>query len=140
MRSTSTLTLLCAVAFGCATPVDPTPRDPRLELPDAFAAGADSSDVEDYWWRSFGDPELERLITRAFRHNRDVGAAAARLAAALAEANLAGADIGPSLDATFGATRSRQVFVGFPIPGASQPLSTTTSNFGLGLNLSWELD
>lgn len=130
----------CLMCFACAAPIEPTPRNPRLELPDRFAAPADANRVRDAWWTDFDDPELVELIESAFANNRDLGAAAARVATALALANAAGADLGPQWNATLDATRSRQVFVGFPIPGSSGPLTSTSSNFGLGLSLSWEID
>lgn len=129
---------------ACAVSIDPTPRRHGLDLPEAWSAAEATDDqnarVRAEWWREFDDPALHALIERAFSHNRDLAAAAARLARAIAETRAAGAEQGPALDARFDSSRSRQNFIGLPIPGSSGVLSNTSSNFGLGLDLSWELD
>ena len=49
------------------------------------------------WWQIFGDPELERLIAAAQRHNHELKAAASRVAQAAARARAAAAGLYPSL-------------------------------------------
>ena len=56
------------------------------------------------WWRTFDDPELDRLVMEALDGNRDLGAAAARVDRAVAQARSAGADLYASPDASFTAT------------------------------------
>lgn len=94
------------------------------------------------WWKDFGDATLDRLVPEALARSHDLAAAAAAVDAAAAEARIAGADRLPSLDASAGGTRSRQVFVGFPVsaPGFSSPLSSTSTQLGVSLDLRWELD
>ena len=98
------LLLLTALAASCATPVDPTPRDPGIEVPDTFAedrsdapeepaADAAEDDSTALWWRGFDAPRLAETVEEALVHNRDIQAAAAPLEAAVSRADIAGADL-----------------------------------------------
>lgn len=132
---------LLTATTSCALKIEPSPRRHGLELSDNWrAAEGEPGTVRPDWWRDFEDQDLDALIRRAFSHNRDLAAAAARLTTAIAQAKAAGAEKEPSLDFGFDSSRIRQNFVGLPIPGSSGVLSTTTNNFGLGLDLSWEPD
>jgi NodT family efflux transporter outer membrane factor (OMF) lipoprotein len=93
------------------------------------------------WWTRFDDPGLNKVIDAVLMGNNDLKAAVARLDAALALARINGADLYPQVGASFGASRQKRNFVGFPIPGGSDGvLSTTTNLFGVSLDLSWEID
>lgn len=96
---------------------------------------------EDDWWRSLGDPELDRLVREALERNGDLAAAAARIEQAVAQARIAGANVLPQVGASGNGSRQRQNFIGFPIPGSDrQVLSTTSTSLGVSLNVSWEAD
>ncbi len=119
---------------------------PKVDHPDlaltASAAWSESTtvDMED-WWTQLGDAQLDALVQQALASNYDLRAAAARLAQAQAQARIAGAPLQPGLGAGATGARRKQNFVGFPIPGGdSQVLSTTSTNYGVNLNLSWEID
>lgn len=93
------------------------------------------------WWRDFGSDELNQVIERVLEHNFDLNAAAARLQIAAAQARIAGADRQPQVGVGLNGGRQRQNFVGLPVPGGgSNVLTTTNSNFGVSLDISWELD
>lgn len=63
------------------------------------------------------------------------------MAAATAQARIAGAPVWPQVQATGTTSRRRQSFIGFPIPGGGRDvLTSTTTNNGVSLNLSWEVD
>jgi NodT family efflux transporter outer membrane factor (OMF) lipoprotein len=95
----------------------------------------------EHWWKELGDARLDTLITAALSSNYDLSAAAARLTQAQAQARIAGAPLQPGLGAGATGSRRKQTFVGFPIPGGdSQALSTTSTSYGVNLNLSWEID
>jgi NodT family efflux transporter outer membrane factor (OMF) lipoprotein len=134
--------LACGLlAMACATAPPPVPALP--EAPDHWAAAAEHGDVlaAPDWWSGFEDPELTRLITTALEANRDLAAAAARVEAAAAQARIAGADLLPQVGATLDRVRSKRNFIGFPIPGSEgSVLSTTTTTYTAGLNVSWEVD
>jgi outer membrane protein, multidrug efflux system len=93
------------------------------------------------WGELFDDRRLDSLIAEALEANPNLEIAAARLDRAVAQARIAGAELSPQLNAYFDAARRRQNFIGLPIPGAEdRVLSTTTTTFGTGLNVSWEAD
>jgi NodT family efflux transporter outer membrane factor (OMF) lipoprotein len=128
-------------ASGCAAVPEQTSRDLGLVLPDAFTA-AETADTAppDSWWRTFEDPSLAEIVEEALVHNRDLYAAAARLDAAIARAGAAGSELWPQLSAGANLRRNRQNFIGLPIPGGGDVLSVTNNQFGLSLDLGWELD
>jgi NodT family efflux transporter outer membrane factor (OMF) lipoprotein len=93
------------------------------------------------WWTYFGNAELERIIGEALEGNHDLRAAAARIETARADAVIAGAPLLPDTNVTVNRNQQRQNFIGFPIPGSeSNVLSTTSTNYGLRVNASWEPD
>jgi len=95
----------------------------------------------DRWWTGFGDPALTAAIVEGLAHNYDLQAAVARLDAAAAQATIAGADLVPTVSGGLSGARNRVNFIGLPIPGAAGGvLSSTTSSYGVSLDLSWELD
>lgn len=140
----------CALVAGCtAAPPPVVVPDPGVEVPERWQAAATAAtapttpsvEPDDDWPRELGGPALAALVAEALEENQDLAAAAARVEAAAAQAVIAGADRRPAADASFNAARRRQSFLGFPIPGTSeQVLSTTTTTLAAGLNLSWELD
>lgn len=145
MKIHATAPLLCALAFACHTP--PEKRAPEVTLPESWAASPESQAVLlDRWWQAFGDAQLDAAIDETLTANRDLAASAARLDAALAIARIAGADRLPGVGLGGNATRSKQIFVGLGnafsgVPGGgSGPLETTTTTYGVSLDVSWEAD
>ena len=146
MSSRSTL-LLTSLLVLTSCQVGSSERRPEAEVPEAPEAwSADTSaDAPPLapgrpWWRSFDAPELERLVEEALTNNRNVRASLARLDAARAQARIAGAERLPTANAAANSRRSKQVFVGLPIPGGGDVLSNQTDSFGVSLDVSWELD
>ncbi len=140
------LGLIAALAaFACATvePVAPPvePPSPPAVWEEAAAAG-DAVDADGApWWAGFEDAALDRIVRAALADNRDLAAAAARLDAAVAQARIAGADLEPAVGAALDGARRRQNFIGLPIPGSQGGILTSTStNLGVSLNVSWEAD
>ncbi len=92
---------------------------------------------DDRWWTAFGDPQLDGLVDRALAGSPDLAAAAARLARANAEAQLAKSYLGPSLSGVGSVKRQRysenDIFPP-PIGGANVWANS------LGLQGDWELD
>lgn len=126
---------------GCASAPPLTQPEIGMPLPVAWTAAADTGPAQPEWWRQFGDPSLEAVVTEALDGNRDLRAAAARLDAAAVLARMAGADEWPAIGAGFTAARRRQNFIGLPIPGAEdRVLSTQVSTFGVSLDTAWEAD
>jgi len=153
--------LMAAACCGCAMSAEnnravlETKASVAAMTPPQWVAGGDGAggEIRPQWWQELGDPTLDALILEALASNLDLQQAAARVLAAQAEARIAGADLYPQLQLGTNAARSRQVFTGFPdiVPTAtnadggttnadSGPLSSTSNNFGVSLDLSWELD
>jgi len=140
MRRAALLVVVVMLA-GCVSAPERRTPDLDVAVPDAWtghARGAEG-EIDPAWWRSFGDPQLERLIDLAMVRNHDLHAAAARLDRAAAEAKIAGADLEPTLGVGVHGGRQRMNFIGFPIPGEGVP-HATFGNYGLSLDASWEVD
>ena len=132
----------CVLIVGCATA--PPVAHPVLEvdIPADWTAGdVPTGQVDVMWWNDFDDAGLALAVEAALAHNYDLRAAVARLEQAAAEAEAAEGDLKPTLQTTFNGSRRKQNFVGFPIPGREgQVLSTVSTNFGVSLDVSWEID
>ena len=126
---------------GCATA--PRVQQPALReaAPQTWAAGTTAGAPGDtLWWTRFDDTHLDSLVGEALTHNFNLQAAAARLQAAAAQAKIAGAPLYPQIGAGFSASRRKQNFIGLPIPSSSGVVSSTTSSFGVSIDLAWEID
>ena len=89
----------------------------------------------------FGDKQLSSFVREALAHNRDLKAANSRIEIALANAKIAGADLYPQIDGNFSSRRQKQNFIGFPFGGGGGGVPSATFNqFGLSLDISWEID
>ena len=138
--------LLLAFSLSCVSAPAGDP-DLGVTVPDQWTAVAPQTqlvsptDDAGAWWTDFGDAKLDLLIQDTLARNRDLLAAAARIDAATAQARIAGADLYPQIGAGINATRGKNNFIGFPIPGREgDVLSVTSQSFGTRLNLSWEVD
>ena len=98
------------------------------------------------WWRRFGSPRLDRMMTEAETANFDIAAAIARVRQADAQLKIAGAALLPSLGASAGGTRSVAPWGPSANPSwtsAGLVHSSTASysdSFNLGLQASYEID
>jgi NodT family efflux transporter outer membrane factor (OMF) lipoprotein len=77
-----------------STPIDPATLEAERSLAHLSAAAWPSTD----WWSGLGDPQLDALIAEALRDNPGLGVADARARAAQAEAGIAEAARGPSVN------------------------------------------
>ncbi|HJO05649.1 MAG TPA: efflux transporter outer membrane subunit [Acidobacteriota bacterium] len=134
---------LLVPGISCVSAPPTTQPTTDIAVPAEFGqpAAAESTGVRANWWNDFGEHGLAAAVDQALQYNTDLLAAAARVAGAEASARIAGADLGPQLGASALGTRRKQNFVGFPIPGNNdRVLSTTSTNYGVSLELSWEAD
>jgi outer membrane protein, multidrug efflux system len=126
----------CALLTLAACSVGPAYKRPEIAVPTEWheAAGNDSSAVwpASDWWRGFGSPKLDALITEAQQSNDDLAVAIARVQEADAQARIAGAALLPSLDFSADATRARAQVSGFG--------PRVTNVFSPELTASYELD
>ena len=77
---------LCAVTFaaivlaGCSMAPQAVERDAVTTLPERYErAGVAAAESQEYWWRTFGDERLERLVDSALVRNLDLRLAVARV-------------------------------------------------------------
>ena len=144
------ITFTAALLAGCT--VGPDYRPPATPTPGQFAEAVDRSGLADArlaaWWRTFGDPELEKLVNQAVAQNLDVQTAAARIREARAREIVAGASSGPRVDAQSSATRQRISENAIPVPpgaggnqgGAFGLPGSEFTTFRVGFDASWEID
>jgi NodT family efflux transporter outer membrane factor (OMF) lipoprotein len=101
-------------------------------------AGAQSAWPADGWWKTYNDPQLDRLIDEGLAGSPDLAAAAARFRTAQGLAQQAGAALLPSLDATGSIDYRNQSQnaspPGMPVPTGWHATGTT------GLSLNFDLD
>lgn len=83
------------------------------------------------WWRGFGSPELDRLVTHASHDSFDIAASVARVQQAQATSRVAGATLLPTLSVTADGSRQGGFVTDTNVEGTS---------FDLGLVASYELD
>ncbi|ART47712.1 RND transporter [Acidovorax carolinensis] len=137
------LLMISALLTACSTP--PPHERPALDVPTTYKQGVQGSavwqtaqpqdSVPGPWWTLFADPALDALQERAASGNQNVALAVARLRAARAALDSAGAAGLPSLGATASSTRARS---GTTADNTTQ--ARTRNSQALGLNASWELD
>jgi len=133
--ASSGIALASLLALAACT-LGPRYRHPQIPPPaawrgDEVSAQAQWPSVD--WWRGFSSPQLNLLIEEAQQANDDIAAAIARVREADAQARIAGAPLLPSLSASGGAARERQLNV--------VTAGTTTANdFSALLNATYELD
>ena len=130
------LTMACVSA--------PSTIQPKLavSVPELWTSSATPSGVIDpEWWSDFNDPGLDASVRTALDRNYDLHAAAARLELTAANSRITGADLKPSVQLGFNSSRRKQNFIGLPIPGREGfVLSTISTNLGVSLDVSWEVD
>ena len=136
------LSILSLAAAGCAAAPAVNPPDVDVTLPEAWSAGpAGTAAADTLWWRAFNDETLSGLVADALARNHNLQASAARVRAAAARARIAGAPLYPDAGGRASGSRRKQNFIGLPIPGSGNGvLTSTSSSFGLSLDVSWELD
>ena len=99
------------------------------EVPEDFRAAedVDTGKVDDGWIASFGDAELEKLVTEALQNNLNLRIAATQIDAAAAAAVIAGSQLEPTVNLGLGASGSG--------------VGTSGSGEGVvGLSVGWEID
>lgn len=113
MRQALAILASLGLASACATPGPKTEPPPQSAVipPAGWRAAAEPGQdaVVADWWKAFGDPRLSDLIAAALARNADLGLAEARVREAEAQTALARAALLPSLNATVGVQKSREL-------------------------------
>jgi NodT family efflux transporter outer membrane factor (OMF) lipoprotein len=141
-RLTLLLAVSLALASGCAQipRLDPPPAMRKIDdfgSSNAFAAPV-AAWPGDQWWRAYGDPQLDALIEEALHNAPELDLAQARLKAAAAQVQGAGATRLPEVTASAEIAEAKQSY-DFLVPG--QALPHGWNGYGAAtLNMSYELD
>lgn len=140
-------TFLSAAAFsllcGCASVPDVGPR-PVATAPESLTSANSFADAQgqwpaEGWWREFGDPALDVLIAEGLAGSPDVAIAAARVRAADALAQQAGAALMPRVgaEASAGGVQQSQN-LGIPpqfVPDGVRDTGHVAATFSFDLDL-----
>jgi len=125
------LAMLC----GCAA-VGPDYQPPTVQGPAQWTVVSESRAADPavlaQWWREFDDPVLNGLVADALAANLDLATARAQLREARAQRMLAGAQFGPSVEASTSGSRNKS--------SRQAGLGTTTELYSAGFDASWEAD
>ncbi len=144
MKRNRLLGVVLASITSCVEAPPVSHPDIGVEPPAEWTARAGSGPVDKVqdWWEQFGAEELDAVVEEVLAQNYDLGAALARVDAAVAQARISGADLLPGVDATLDGSRQKFNFIGFPIPGgdSNDVLSTRSTRFDVALSTSWEID
>jgi outer membrane protein TolC len=133
--------ILIVELAGCVSPPEKQLSPEAVALPSDWVVEGDTNAVITSWWNSFGSTQVVAVVEKAMTNNYDLQSAIARMDMAAADSRIAGADLYPQIGANLDASRSKQNFIGLPIPGAGdEPLSTTFEQYGLNIVTTWELD
>lgn len=128
-------TVIASLLSACAA-VGPDYQAPQPGVPAHWGTATDTrapdAAVLAEWWRQFEDPLLNALVDEALAANRELATARAQLREARARRALAGAQLGPALDAAASAARST----------SSETLGTgaTRDLYSAGFDAAWEPD
>lgn len=148
MKAWPAMTVMCLtlVELGGCTPTRVSDHVPLVvadrwhHAPDA-QPGSTSTDLRE-WWKGFGDPVLNDLISRALTANHDLRLAKARVREAKAMTTVAQSALYPSIDLFSFGGREKRIDRIFPVPGAQgvELIAPTANVFTSGLAARWELD
>jgi len=134
--------LLTLLFISCASTPPKQDIETSVIVPTSWQNSSTiAAEIDSAWWTEFNDSQLNQVLDEALSNNYDLSIAAANLQSVAAQARIAGAPLYPQANLTFNGARNKQNFIGFPIPGAGGTvLSSTTTSFGVSMNVSWELD
>ncbi|WP_235606813.1 TolC family protein [Syntrophotalea acetylenivorans] len=129
------LTLTACIAVG------PDYATPQVKLPSSWNGAVSAVNTATQpaehtalhrWWKEMNDPLLNELATEALAANLDLATAKAQLREARAQRDIAAAELGPSVDASTSASRSRS--------SEESGSGNTRELYNAGFDASWEAD
>src|SRR6187402_3300081 len=146
----------CLALASCAIKDPPAGADilterARGRIPGHWSAPHRRGDVVPNWIRTFGDPELTRIVEDAVTRNPDLAAAAARVAAAGLYPRIAMKGLGERQGREIGGNKGSAIDppdlggLGVDTSGGAGDTSSTDSSsqrwvMGIGIGASWEAD
>lgn len=136
-RSTAPLLLLALGACSVHTRRDPAALP--IEPPEAFSRTIDGAALPQQWWTALADPGLNAQVDQVLAQNLDLKQGALRVDQAKLRAGQAGSARWPTVDASVGASRTKQLNqFGRGIPGA--PDSFEIDQFRASVEVAYEID
>lgn len=130
-------TLTSLLLAGCVLPPSVEPQEKVLSSSAMGLGAADAPRAAAAWWKTFGDPQLDELVTRGLAHNPTLAQALARMRAAQAQGAVAQSQLLPQV--TVDGEEQRQRFSGTYV--YPPPFAGNWNWIGsLNANLSWNLD
>lgn len=137
------IAMFASVWLFAACAVGPEYRVPKINTGKGWSqpAGPLVTDLElAAWWRSLGDPMLDRLIEMALAQNLDIRQAQSRIAEERALRDLAVGARAPTLQVETSVNRRRQSLNG-PLPIRSLPgIRRDQTIHDVGFDTAWEID
>ncbi len=149
LKKTGTVISALVALFALSSCQSKSPGDSKhfasVKAPAHWVAGPNfrpTHTADRFWVENFEEPNLTSFVNLVIANNKDLKAAQSRMEIAAANARIAGADLYPQINGGFSSQRSLQNFIGFPIPGApgGSVLSSRNNQFGLALDMRWEID
>lgn len=108
MKPLLPLSLALLLLSGCAIQVEKAPAS--LPIPEQWRdRTGPQAPPEAAWWRTFGDSDLNRLVSQALKYNSDILLARARVDQYRAQVRAAQGDNFPALSAGVAASRQRSL-------------------------------
>ena len=143
-RRFAALSALTGVLMSTACATLPAPSPARgMKMPASYAAASAFTAPAavwpgDFWWKAYGDTQLDSLIDEGLDASPDLAQAQARLARANAMTDQVRAADQPNLSLRAQASEAKQSYNGL-IPGAFLPQGLR--DYGnVGFNFAWDLD
>src|SRR5438067_2938310 len=139
MRTRIVIPIAAALLSACT--MGPNYTKPEIDTPQAFQYepkdAADTADTE--WWKQFGDPVLDALITEALANNRNVKVAAANVLQAAGIFTQTRSQLFPQIgyDATGQRVRTTESGVR---PDVASLIPNPVTSYQALLNATWEID
>jgi len=153
------LNLIFFLFFGCVTKQEVRVESLDISIPDVWVTPISSSEkISGDWWSIFKDANLDTFLVRLKTESPDMRALVQNQRIALHNAKINGASIYPSFNLAARADTNVQNLSGFGFADSflnnssgndssntseqtsSTVLSFGNRNFGLGINLQWEID
>jgi len=120
---------------SCAIPASPPQITPKA-APDLGLTGAPAPTIDREWWRTFGDPQLDRIVADALTGNPTLDVALARVRQAQAVLGQRRAETAPevTVDANPQVQRLPGAYI-YPPPYAGRVYGIATGQANLSYNL-----
>jgi NodT family efflux transporter outer membrane factor (OMF) lipoprotein len=123
MRTLIFILMTAAFVAGCA--VGPNYQKPQVSVEKNFAEQGDNINTNPpaaNWWKTFNDPELEKLIAESGRENYDLQIATLRVRESRLQRNIMAGNLLPTVDADAGYLRAYgSKNVTLPLGGGDPP-------------------